>query len=446
MARAAIILAAGQGTRMKSAKAKVMHTIAGLPILGHVIAAARGAGVERIVVVLAPGAVDVEAFALKQSTETVVQDKQLGTGHAAACAREVLKDFAGTLVVTYGDMPIVTAATFEASFAAQEKAGMAIVAFHSKSTAYGRVITKADGLLERIVEYRDANAAERKVELCNAGILAANAKSFFRWAGELKNNNVQKEYYLTDIPTIAKADGIGCSVVTVEESETMGVNSRSELAVAEAAMQQRLRARALDSGVGMTAPDTVFLSYDTVLEPDAQIGPYVVFGPGVAVKSGAEIKAFSHLEGAVVARGALVGPYARLRPGADIGEDAHIGNFVEVKNVKIEKGAKANHLTYLGDARVGAGANIGAGTITCNYDGFDKYHTDIGAGAFIGSNSALVAPVKVADGVYVGAGSVITKETSKDALAVTRAEQKEIPGWAEKFRTRKRAEKAAKKK
>ena len=446
MARAAIILAAGQGTRMKSAKAKVMHTIAGLPILGHVIAAARGAGAERIVVVLAPGAVDVEAFALKQGAETVVQDKQLGTGHAAACAREALKDFAGTLVVTYGDMPIVTAATFEASFATQEKAGMAIVAFHSRSTAYGRVITKSDGLLERIVEYRDANAAERQVELCNAGILAANAKSFFRWAGELKNNNVQKEYYLTDIPTIAKADGIGCSVVTVDESETMGVNSRAELAVAEAAMQQRLRSRALDSGVGMTAPGTVFLSFDTVLEPDAQIGPYVVFGPGVTVKSGAEIRAFSHLEGAVVARGALVGPYARLRSGADIGEDAHIGNFVEVKNAKIETGAKANHLTYLGDARVGAGANIGAGTITCNYDGFDKYHTDIGAGAFIGSNSALVAPVKVADGVYVGAGSVITKETSKDALAVTRAEQKEIPGWAEKFRTRKRAEKAAKKK
>ena len=446
MARAAIILAAGQGTRMKSAKAKVMHAIAGLPILGHVIAAARGAGAERIVVVLAPGAVDVEAFALRHGAETVVQDKQLGTGHAAACARNALKDFAGTVVVTYGDHPLFTAATFEASFAAQEKTGMAIVAFHSKSTAYGRVITKADGLLERIVEYRDANAAERKVELCNAGILAANAKSFFRWAGELKNNNVQKEYYLTDIPTIAKADGIGCSVVTVDEAETMGVNSRAELAVAEAAMQQRLRGRALEAGVGMTAPDTVFLSFDTVLEPDVQVGPYVVFGPGVVVRSGAEIKAFSHLEGAVVAPGALVGPYARLRPGADIGEDAHIGNFVEVKNTKIEKGAKANHLTYLGDARVGARANIGAGTITCNYDGFDKHHTDIGAGAFIGSNSALVAPVKVADGVYVGAGSVITKETSKDSLAVTRAEQKEIPGWAEKFRVRKRAEKAAKKK
>ncbi|MGZ5931742.1 MAG: bifunctional UDP-N-acetylglucosamine diphosphorylase/glucosamine-1-phosphate N-acetyltransferase GlmU [Rhizomicrobium sp.] len=444
MARAAIILAAGQGTRMKSAKAKVMHTIAGLPILGHVIAAARGARAERIVVVLAPGAVDVEAFAIKQGAETVVQDKQLGTGHAAACAGAALKDFAGTLVVTYGDHPLFTAATFEASFAAQEKTGMAIVAFHSMSTAYGRVITRADGLLDRIVEYRDASAAERKVELCNAGILAADAKSFFRWAGELKNNNVQKEYYLTDIPAIAKGDGIGCSVETVDEAETMGVNSRAELAAAEGAMQQRLRGRALDSGVGMTAPDTVFLSYDTVLEPDVQVGPYVVFGPGVTVKSGAEIKAFSHLEGASVARGALVGPYARLRPGAAIGEDAHIGNFVEVKNARIEKGAKANHLTYLGDARVGAGANIGAGTITCNYDGFDKHHTDIGAGAFIGSNSSLVAPVKVADGVYVGAGSVITKEMAKDSLAVTRAEQKEIPGWAEKFRTRKRAEKAAK--
>jgi bifunctional UDP-N-acetylglucosamine pyrophosphorylase/glucosamine-1-phosphate N-acetyltransferase len=446
MARAAIILAAGQGTRMKSAKAKVMHTIAGLPILGHVIAAARGAGAERVVVVLAPGAVEVEAFALRHGAETVVQDKQLGTGHAAACAFEALKDFTGKVVVTYGDHPLFTAATFEASFAAQEKSGMAIVAFHSKSTAYGRIIMKADGLLDRIVEYRDANATERNVELCNAGILAADAKGFFRWAGELKNNNVQKEYYLTDIPTIARRDGIGCSVVTIDEAETMGVNSRAELAVAEAAMQQRLRARALESGVGMTAPETVFLSFDTLLEPDVQVGPHVVFGPGVTVKGGAEIKAFSHLEGAVVARGATVGPYARLRPGADIGEDAHIGNFVEVKNARIETGAKANHLSYLGDARVGAGANIGAGTITCNYDGFDKYHTDIGAGAFIGSNSALVAPVKVADGVYVGAGSVITKSMSNDSLVVTRAEQKEIPGWAEKFRARKRAEKAAKKK
>ncbi|MEI9995225.1 MAG: bifunctional UDP-N-acetylglucosamine diphosphorylase/glucosamine-1-phosphate N-acetyltransferase GlmU [Rhizomicrobium sp.] len=446
MARACIILAAGQGTRMKSATPKVMHAVAGLPILGHVIAAARGAGAERIVVVIAPGAAEVKAFAEKLGAETAVQDKQLGTGHAARCAAEALQDFAGTLVVTYGDMPIVTAATFEASFAAQARTGMAIVAFESQSKTYGRVITRGDGLLDRIVEYRDANAAEQKVTLCNAGIMAANAKSFFRWAGELKDANVQKEFYLTDIPTIARADGVGCAVVVVAEAETMGVNSRAELAAAEAAMQARLRARALDAGVGMTAPETVFLSYDTVLEPDCHVGPYIVFGPGVTVRSGAQIKSHSHLEGAVVGAGAVVGPYARLRPGAVLEEDVHVGNFVEVKNARIEKGAKANHLSYLGDARVGAGANIGAGTITCNYDGFDKHHTDIGAGAFIGSNSALVAPVTVADGAYVGAGSVVTRAVAKDSLAVTRAEQKDIPGWAEKFRTRKMAEKAAKKK
>jgi bifunctional UDP-N-acetylglucosamine pyrophosphorylase/glucosamine-1-phosphate N-acetyltransferase len=444
MARAAIILAAGQGTRMKSAKAKVMHPVAGLPILGHVIAAARGAGADRIVVVLAPGAVDVEAFAIQNDAETVIQERQLGTGHAASCAMSVLKDFSGTLVVTYGDHPLFTAETFEASFAAQARTGMAIVAFHSKNTAYGRVLTRSDGLLDRIVEYRDATDDEKQVDLCNAGIMAADAKSFFRWAGSLKNDNAQQEYYLTDIPAIAEGEHVGCSIVTVDESETMGVNSRAELAVAESAMQQQLRARALAAGVGMIAPETVFLSYDTVLEADAQIGPYVVFGPGVTVRRGAEIRAFSHLEGAVVESGALVGPYARLRPGAKIGEDAHIGNFVEVKNTSIERGAKANHLAYLGDARVGAGANIGAGAITCNYDGFDKHHTDIGAGAFIGSNAALVAPVKIGDGVYVGAGSVITKETTRDSLALTRAEQKEFPGWAEKFRRRKRAEKTKK--
>jgi len=444
MARAAVILAAGQGTRMKSAKAKVMHQVAGLPILGHVMAAARGAGAERIVVVLAPGAVDVEAFAIQNDAETVVQERQLGTGHAAACALNALKDFSGTLVVTYGDHPLFTAATFEASFAAQARTGMAIVAFHSQSTAYGRVLTRSDGLLDRIVEYRDATEDERQVDLCNAGIMAADAESFFRWAGALKNDNVQQEYYLTDIPAIAGRDNVGCSIITVDEAETMGVNSRAELAIAESAMQQRLRARALAAGAGMIAPETVFLAHDTLLEADAQVGPYVVFGPGVTVRSGAEIRAFSHLEGAIVESGAIVGPYARLRPGARIGEDAHIGNFVEVKNASIERGAKANHLAYLGDARVGAGANIGAGAITCNYDGFDKHRTDIGAGAFIGSNAALVAPVKVGDGVYVGAGSVITKETAKDSLALTRAEQKEFPGWAEKFRKRKRAQKAAK--
>lgn len=444
-ARAGIILAAGMGTRMKSATPKVMHAVTGLPILGHVIAALRGAKVERIVVVTSPDGESVRAYAKSLGAETATQEKQLGTGHAAAAARAALANFDGTLVVTYGDMPLMTSATLDASFAAREKPGMALVAFApSDPAAYGRVITDREGLVERIVEFKDANAGERAVGLCNAGVISADAKSLFRWTAALKNDNAQKEYYLTDVPSLARMDGVRCAVTIADVVEVMGVNSRAELATAEAAMQARLRSRALSAGVGMIAPETVFLSHDTVLESDVQLGPYVVFGPGVTVRSGAEIRAFSHIEGAVVSGGAIVGPFARLRPGAVLEENVHIGNFVEVKNARVEKGAKANHLTYLGDARVGAGANIGAGTITCNYDGFDKHFTDIGAEAFIGSNSALVAPVKIADGTYVGAGSVITKETKKDSLAVTRAEQKEVSGWAAKFRARKKAEKAAK--
>jgi bifunctional UDP-N-acetylglucosamine pyrophosphorylase / glucosamine-1-phosphate N-acetyltransferase len=442
-ARAGIILAAGQGTRMKSARPKVMHEVAHLPMLGHVVSAMKGAGVGRIVVVTAPAAEEVRAFAKSLGAESVVQDKQLGTGHAAACAASLLKDFPGVLVVSYGDMPLVTAKTFEDSFAARERAGMAVVAFQSESRAYGRVIVK-NGFLDRIVEYKDADERERAVKLCNAGIMAADAKRFFAWAARLENNNSQKEFYLTDIPTFARKDGVNCAVVEAEEREMMGVNSRAELAACEGVMQQRLRAKLLNDGVGMLAPETVYLAHDTAIEADAQIGPYVVFGPGVTVRSGAQIKSHSHLEGAEVGKGALVGPYAQLRPGAVLEEDVHIGNFVEVKKARIEKGAKANHLTYIGDARVGTGANIGAGTITCNYDGFDKHITDIGAGAFIGSNTALVAPVKIGDGVITGAGSVITKDVEPDALAVERAEQKHLPGWAEKFRARKRAEKAAK--
>jgi bifunctional UDP-N-acetylglucosamine pyrophosphorylase/glucosamine-1-phosphate N-acetyltransferase len=444
-ARAGIILAAGQGTRMKSARPKVMHPVAGQPILGHVIAAMKGAGVSRVVVVTAPDAEVVRAYCTKMDAESVIQDRQLGTGHAAACAGPLLGEFAGPLVVSYGDHPLFRAETFAASFAAREKTGMAIVAFRSRNTAYGRVVTDRDGLLDRIVEYKDANDEERRVDLCNAGMMAADAKGFFRWAAGLRNNNTQGEYYLTDIPSFAKAEGVRCAVVEADEAETMGVNSRAELALAEAEMQRRLRMKMLDAGVGMTAPETVYLSFDTKIDADAQIDPYVVFAPGVTVRARAHIRAFSHLEGADVGEGAIIGPYARLRPGAKIEEDVHIGNFVEVKNARVEKGAKANHLTYLGDARVGAGANIGAGTITCNYDGFDKHFTDIGAGAFIGSNAALVAPVTVKDGAYVGAGSVITREVPADSLAVTRATQKDIPGWAENFRIRKMAEKAKKK-
>ncbi len=446
--RAGIVLAAGQGTRMKSQLPKVMHTIAGLPILGHVIAAMKGAGVSRIVVITSGDGESVRAFAKSQGAETAIQEQQLGTGHAAACARDALSNFDGRLIVTYGDHPLFTSQTFESSFKASEKPGLALVGFRPQDPAmYGRVILDANGFVARMVEFKDATPKELEENpLCNAGVISADAKSFFGWAAKLKNNNSQKEFYLTEVPMLARDDGKKTAVVIADEKEVLGVNSRLELANAERGMQERLRLRALESGVGMTAPETVYLSHDTVLEPDCLIGPYVVFGPGVTVRSGAEIKAFSHLEGAEVQKGALVGPYARLRPGARIEEDVHIGNFVEVKNTRVEKGAKANHLAYLGDARVGPGANIGAGAITCNYDGFDKHHTDIGAGAFIGTNASLVAPVKIADGVYVGAGSVITKPVGENALAVTRAEQKEVPGWAEKFRTRKRAEKAAKSK
>jgi len=419
-----------------------MHAVAGLPLLGHVIAAMRAAGIERIVVVTAPAHDEVRAFAAKLGAQSVVQDKQLGTGHAAACAAEALGDFTGTVIVAYGDMPLVKAETFQASLAAREKTGLALVAFRPADPAqYGRVLLDADGLLDRIVEFKDASTAERAVTLCNAGIVAAEARAFFRWAARLESHNAQGEFYLTDVPALAKAEGVRTRVVEADAVEMMGVNSRAELASAEAAMQQRLRARALENAVGMIAPETVFLSYDTLLEPDAAVEPYVVFGPGVVVRSGATIRAFSHIEGAEVGAGAIVGPYARLRPGTAIGEGAHVGNFVEVKNATLEKGVKANHLTYLGDARVGEGANIGAGTITCNYDGFDKHQTEIGAGAFIGSDTALVAPVKVGAGAIIGAGSVITKDVAADALAITRAEQKEVAGWAEKFRTRKKTAK-----
>ena len=446
MARAAVILAAGMGTRMKSARPKVMHVVAGLPILGHVIAAARAAGIERIVVVTAPGMDEVRAYAAEQGAESAVQDKQLGTGHAALCAKDAFGDYNDLLLVNNGDMPLAEPSMMEDSLLAAAAYGFSVVAFRpADAAAYGRVVIDREGFLDRIVEYKDATPEERAVDLCCAGTYSArNARKFFEWAAKLGNSNAQGEYYLPEVPGIAKADGVKSAITIADEITVMGVNSRAELADAEREMQKRLRATALAGGVGMTAPETVYLSHDTVLEADAQIGPYVVFGPAVRVRGGAEIKAFSHLEGAEVMAGAVVGPHARLRPGTVIGEGAHIGNFVEVKNSKIGRATKANHLAYLGDAEVGDGANIGAGTITCNYDGFDKHRTTIGAGAFIGSDTALVAPVTVGDGAYVGAGSVITKPVAKDALAVTRAEQKEVAGWAEKFRTRKKAGKAKK--
>ncbi|MBA2588250.1 MAG: bifunctional UDP-N-acetylglucosamine diphosphorylase/glucosamine-1-phosphate N-acetyltransferase GlmU [Alphaproteobacteria bacterium] len=442
MSKAAIILAAGAGTRMKSALPKVLHKVAGLPLLGHVIGALRAAGVERIVVVTSPAGQVVRDYAKAMGCDSAIQDQQLGTGHAAACARDALADFSGTLLIVNGDMPLVTGEIIAECLRAQARTGLAMLAFEPADPAsYGRVLLTPDGFLNRIVEYKDASDAERGVSLCNAGCYAADAQKFFQWTQLLNNDNAQKEYYLTDVPSIARTDGIKCAIAVADEVSVTGVNSRAELAGAERMFQDRVRKRLLADGVTMASPETVFFAHDTMVENDVEIEPFVVFAAGVSVKTGARIRSHSHLEGASVASGAIIGPFARLRPGAVIGEGAHIGNFVEVKNAVIGTGAKANHLTYLGDARVGAGANIGAGTITCNYDGFTKSITEIGAGAFIGSDTALVAPVKIGDGAITAAGSVITQDVEADALAIARGPQTQKAGWAKAFRDKKKLEK-----
>ncbi len=442
MSKAAVILAAGQGTRMKSALPKVLHKVAGLPLLGHVIGALRGAGVDRIVVVTSPAGAGVRDYAKSMGADSAIQDQQLGTGHAAACAKDALADFSGTLLIVNGDMPLVTGEVIADCLRAQARTGLAMLAFEPDDpAAYGRVLMTPDGFLNRIVEFKDASGAERSIGLCNAGCYAADAQKFFHWARLLKNDNAQKEYYLTDVPSIARTDGVKCAIAVADEVSVSGVNSRAELAGAERMFQDRVRGRLLADGVTMQAPETVFFAHDTVIENDVEIEPFVVFGPGATVRTGARIRSHSHLEGASVASGAIIGPFARLRPGAVIGQNAHIGNFVEVKNAVIGAGAKANHLTYLGDARVGAGANIGAGTITCNYDGFTKSITEIGAGAFIGSDTALVAPVKIGDGAITAAGSVITQDVEADALAIARGAQTQKAGWAKAFRDKKKSEK-----
>jgi len=443
---AAVVLAAGLGTRMKSRLPKVMHPVAGRPMVGHLIDRLAEFGAERTIFVVSPGMEQVGRFVAP--AETVIQDPPLGTGHAVLAARAALAGFDGDVLVLFGDTPLLTESTMRAMADARHAGGdpaVVVLGFRPDDPAeYGRLVTDADGTLHSIVEFRDANEAQRAIGLCNAGIMAIDGKRLFDLLDAVGNDNAKGEYYLTDIVAVARGKGWGCAVVETDDpAEVMGVNSRADLARAEAAMQDRLRAAAMANGATLTDPETVWFSFDTRLGRDVTVGPNVVFGPGVTVADGVEIRAFSHIEGATIAEGALIGPFARLRPGADIRRDVHIGNFVEIKEALIEEGAKANHLSYIGDSRVGPAANIGAGTITCNYDGFFKDRTDIGAGAFIGSNTALVAPVKVGDGAIVGAGSVITRDVAKDALAVTRAEQAERPGWAVKFRTRRQAAKDA---
>jgi len=443
--RAAVIMAAGQGTRMKSPTPKVLHRVAGRTMLDRAIDAARAAGCERVVVVCGTHGPAVADHVRKRLGEAAVaiQDPPLGTAHAVLAAREALAGFEGEVLVINADCPLLTAADITPLFD-QRAAGddLVMLAFTAADPAlYGRMIRGEDGRLLRIVEARDASPGERAVDVCYSGILVAPAGPLFDWLAAVGNDNVKGEYYITSIVGVANAAGKRVGVAFASETAVMGADDQAGVARAEALWQQRARAALMADGVSMVAPETVFLSFDTRIAGGAVLEPNLVFGPGVSVESGAVIRAFSHLEGAIVRAGAIIGPYARLRPGADIGEDAHIGNFVEVKKVKVGKGAKANHLSYLGDGTIGARANIGAGTIFCNYDGFDKFETHVGEGAFVGSNSSLVAPVRIGDGAYTGSGSVITRDVAADALGLERSQQAEKPGWAARFRAMKRARK-----
>ena len=444
MANAVIILGAGLGTRMNSDLPKVLHPIAGAPMLVHAMQAAMVLDPARRVVVAGYEAAQVEKAALAHDPDVtvVVQAEQLGTGHAVAQAQAALADFVGDALVLYGDTPFIRPDTLEAMMEARQTHDIVVLGFEAEDPArYGRLILK-DGQLDRIVEYKDATEAERAVTLCNSGVIAADAATLFDLVAAIGNDNAAGEYYLTDIIAIARARGLTATVVECAEAETLGINSRFELAQAEALFQNGARMTALDDGATLIAPETVYFAYDTVIGRDAVIEPNVVFGPGVTVESGATIRAFSHLEGCHVSRGAIVGPYARLRPGAELAENTRVGNFVEVKNAVIAEGAKVNHLSYIGDADIGPRSNIGAGTITCNYDGVFKHHTTIGADVFIGSNTMLVAPVSVGDAAMTASGSVITRDVPAGDLAVARSKQENKTGFAVRLFDKLRAQKA----
>ncbi|MBK5923002.1 UDP-N-acetylglucosamine diphosphorylase/glucosamine-1-phosphate N-acetyltransferase [Rhodovulum sulfidophilum] len=444
MPTALILLAAGQGNRMMSDRAKVLHEVAGAPLLAHAMAAGRALDPARTVVVTGHQAEAVRAAALDIDPEVAVseQTERLGTGHAVAQARPALEGFSGDAIVLYGDTPFIRPETLEAMAAARARHAVVVLGFHAADPKrYGRLVMAGE-TLDRIVEYNDATEDERALTLCNSGVITADCATLFELIGALSNDNAAGEYYLTDVVGLARARRLSAGVVICDEAETLGVNSRTDLAAAEAAFQARARAEALENGVTLVAPETVFFAFDTVIGRDAVIEPNVIFGPDVTVESGARIRAFSHLEGCHVSRGAVVGPFARLRPGAELAEDVRVGNFVEIKNAQVAEGAKVNHLTYIGDATIGEQANIGAGTVTCNYDGVFKHRTEIGAHAFIGSDTMLVAPVRIGAHAMTASGSVITSDVPEDALALGRARQQVKPGLARRLMDRLRAEKA----
>jgi bifunctional UDP-N-acetylglucosamine pyrophosphorylase / glucosamine-1-phosphate N-acetyltransferase len=446
---AVVILAAGMGTRMKSAVPKVLHKVAGRSLLGHVLHAAKALNAKKVVVVHGP---DHEAT--KKESSKIIPDclfaeqtERKGTGHAVMIAEPALKGFDGTVLVLYGDVPLIQPETLRELLGKRDaKHAMSVLGFYAADpTGYGRLIGK-DGVISLIREHKDASDTERKITLCNSGIIAISAKQLWPTLKGLTPANAQGEYYLTDVVEHMAKAGHACALATVSEADVAGVNDRVQLAAIEADFQRRARHKAMINGATLIAPDTVHFSADTRLGQDVVIEPNVFFGPGVIVGDDVEILASSHIEGATIAKGARIGPFARLRPGTEIGENAHVGNYVEIKKAILGKGAKANHLTYIGDARIGAGSNIGAGTITCNYDGYEKHLTDIGENVFVGSNTALVAPVKVGAGANIAAGSVITADVPEDALAMTRSPANVKDGWAKRYRAMKAAKKASKSK
>jgi bifunctional UDP-N-acetylglucosamine pyrophosphorylase/glucosamine-1-phosphate N-acetyltransferase len=444
---AVIILAAGQGTRMRSDTHKVLHPIANQPLLLHLLDRVDALGAERRIVVLGKGREQVEAAIAGRGVEVAVQAEQKGTGHAVLQAADALAGYEGPVIILYGDTPFVETATLRRMLdrlAAPDRPGVVVLASSpADPLRYGRIILGQGDRIAKMVEYKDATEEERAVRLCNSGMMAVNGDDLFRWLSQVGNDNAAHEYYLPDIVAVAAAEGRDAVVIEGDPYEAAGVNSRAELAHLELEWQRRRREEALEEGATLIDPESVWFAFDTRLGRDVTVEPHVVFGPGVRVADGAIIHAFSHIEGATIGAKASIGPFARIRPGTTLGEQSKVGNFVELKKADVAGGAKVNHLSYVGDASVGAKANIGAGTITCNYDGFGKYRTVIGAGAFIGSNTALVAPVTVGDGAIVGAGSVITRDVEPDSLAVERNEQKGIAGWARRFRermTRKAAE------
>jgi bifunctional UDP-N-acetylglucosamine pyrophosphorylase/glucosamine-1-phosphate N-acetyltransferase len=447
---AVVILAAGKGTRMRSVLPKVLHPIAGAPMLHHAMRAGLSLNPARLAVVVGP---DAEAVAtavheLAPGAAICEQAKQLGTGHAVRMAESALAGFTGDVFVLYGDTPFLSAETLAAMTTARaDGADLVALGFDAAEPGgYGRMVTGSGDTLERIVEAKDASAMELAIRTCNSGVMAADSTALFGLLAQVVNDNAKGEYYLTDVIGLARAEGLNARVVRCDESETLGINDRAQLAEAEAAFQARARHAAMLGGATLTAPETVFLAWDTRLGRDVTIAPNVVFGPGVEIADGAEIRAFSHLAACRIGPGAIVGPFARLRPGADIGENARIGNFVEIKNAGIGQGAKVNHLSYVGDAAVGARANLGAGTITCNYDGFAKHLTEIGEGAFIGVNTALIAPVSIGDNAYVGTGTVVTRDVPADALATSRTPQTNREGFASRLREKMRIRAKTKKK